>query len=734
MLSFGREESRCGGRLASGRDHRAARARELVQLAIGLERDALDSRQHHRAIPVSTQSQAPRLHSTQARDGFVVDEVQVEAGLEDSRHQVGSEAIVQHLDQMHIPAAGELRPRVVVRQVERDVVPGLTLTQDEAHPLQVAGEIGHGDPPRVLFVVGARRVEAPARILDALRGVRPAMTDELVDSLEEMEVGLHLQVERSRAKHRRVKPCPGFRRRDGATVEVARRRRPAGGADGLPLMALAFGEVRHGVARNGGGWNAVSLNAEEGAIPRGPFLDRLHEPFVEQFGERLAPVTPDARGLRSHIGHERGQVRPQVVASTLLKFLKEIVGPIGAVGLQAVAEDRVGRLRPEGLHQTIAHVLEITLGRSAIVVIQHETLGPDRGPLHHHAGPTRDEELELVARFNAFGEEHRAVPDLRHFAQTARRHGLAVQAGREHGNQLLGVGEGRHGHAPRALRDLHTLDAEPGRRVRHRHRRSSKRPAAAHGQVHAQSQLASLHRGEVQGIDEPIGEEGEVLDAALRVVERERIDGLDLEASDPAFLHELHLPLELRLRHRRPEPPPSHHDAAVVGRGFEEASHFRDAGVRRRRPLRLSDRGNGGQKREQGEPRYARQPGSRRRQMFHPGLLVCGGARFSPPLAGRASPRDESRLIAHGGSYRLSKAVGMSTTLRSRLLPSARCPDWMRMRRLSGLKMGCAWPGSTPDLTAATSYQGWQPRGVRPLVLLQRSRSPGIAGVPGDAV
>ena len=157
-------------------------------------------------------------------------------------------------------ARHEVRPRVVDRQVERDVVDRLALAQQEADALQVAREVGHHDPPGVLVVEDAGRVEPPAGIRHAVGGVGPAVADELVDALQEVQVGFGLHVERRGPEDRRVQPGPGLRRDDRPVVEMADRRRPARGAQRLPLRAFAFGQIDAGVARDGRGRNAVALD------------------------------------------------------------------------------------------------------------------------------------------------------------------------------------------------------------------------------------------------------------------------------------------------------------------------------------------------------------------------------------------------------------------------------------------------------------------------------------------
>src|SRR2546421_6079719 len=50
------------------------------------------------------------------------------------------------------------------------------------------------------------RSETPTRIFDALGGVGPTMTYQLIDAFEEMQIRLGFHIERCRAKDRRVQP------------------------------------------------------------------------------------------------------------------------------------------------------------------------------------------------------------------------------------------------------------------------------------------------------------------------------------------------------------------------------------------------------------------------------------------------------------------------------------------------------------------------------------------------
>ncbi len=592
MLSRGGQESRSSGRNAPRRDQGPSGQGKLLQLAVAREGDALDTGKDHRPIAIRAQRQGTLLDPPELGQGLVVEEVEAKTGLQHPGHDVGPEALAQGLD--HLDASGcEVRPGVVIGQVDRHVIGRLPLTEDEAEPLEIARQVRHHDPPRVLLVEYPGGVEPPPRIRDPFRGVRPAMADELVDPLQEMQVGLRLHVEGSGPEGRGVQPRPGLRRGHRTAVEMARGGRPARGPQRLPLMPLALGEVREGVARERRRGDAVALEPEARPVPPRPLPHGRQEALVQQLGERHPPVVPDACGFWAHLGHEGRQVRPEVVAPPLLELLEKVRGPVGAVDFEAVAEDRVGRTGSEALHQPVADDLQIMLEAAAIIVIEHQAVRADRRPLDHHAGPARNEGQNLVRPGETRRKVNHAVPDVGDLADAPRGQRFTLGAGQEGADPLLTRADVGSRDAPDAFPDLHSLDAQPSRRLPDRNLGPPVGPPAAERQVHPQPQLPSLDGSEPEGLDELVREEGKVLDARGRVVESDRVDGLDLETADPALLHEAHLALQLRLRHRRPEPPPAHHDAAVVGRVLERPAQLADR-------CRLREGGRGDKRRKQG--------------------------------------------------------------------------------------------------------------------------------------
>ena len=106
---------------------------------------------------------------------------------------------------------GEVRVRVGVRKIQRYIVYRVALPHQIAHSLEIKREVRHYDPPWILFGICACGVEPPTRIFDTRGRVSPAVADELIYTLQEVDVCFSLKVERSGSKHRRMEPGPSLR-------------------------------------------------------------------------------------------------------------------------------------------------------------------------------------------------------------------------------------------------------------------------------------------------------------------------------------------------------------------------------------------------------------------------------------------------------------------------------------------------------------------------------------------
>ena len=336
-------------------------------------------------------------------------------------------------------------------------------------------------------------------------------------------------------------------------------RSPARRRQRLPLHAFSFREIDARVGRERRGRDAVRLHPELGVVSAGPLLHRFDEALVEEIGERLAPVVADRPGVRARVRGQRGKVWFQVVAAARAELLEKIGGPVRLVHLEAVAEDREGRMGAERLQQPVADVLQIAVERVAVVVVQHEPLGADRRPLDHHAGAARDEEQNLAGSM-AVREADAPVADA-----------AEIDVLQKGGDELLAGADAGRRHSLRERRHGHACDSKLAGRLVGAYLRAAVRPPAADRQVHPQAELACLVGGEAKGADEVVRQVRKVAQPFAWIVEHDRIDRLDFDAADAARFHQPQLSLELRLGDRRAEPPPAHHDAAVDWRRDERS-------------------------------------------------------------------------------------------------------------------------------------------------------------------
>ena len=103
---------------------------------------------------------------------------------------------------------------------------------------------------------------------------------------------------------------------------------------------------------------------------------------------------------------------------------------------------------------------------------------------------------------------------------------------------------------------------------------AAERPSAAERQVETHSKLFRLLRREPQHFQKLIRKVRQIPMAFRRIIRQQRINRLDLDAADAAFLHHAQLAFDLVLRNRRPEPPPTHHDPRVVRRPLKPAANI----------------------------------------------------------------------------------------------------------------------------------------------------------------
>jgi hypothetical protein len=61
-----------------------------------------------------------------------------------------------------------------------------------------------------------------------------------------------------------------------------------------------------------------------------------------------------------------------------------------------------------------------------------------------------------------------------------------------------------------------------------------------------------------------IGEIRPVANTFRRIIQRQRVDRLNLDAADAALFHRAELARQFRIFDSRPKPPPAHHDVRIV--------------------------------------------------------------------------------------------------------------------------------------------------------------------------
>src|SRR6187401_1660383 len=98
-----------------------------------------------------------------------------------------------------------------------------------------------------------------------------------------------------------MKPRPSFGRGYDSAIDMICGRGPTGGSNDLPLGAFTVRDIGPFVARYCGRRNTVALDAESCAVRLGPRLHGHHEPFIEKFRYRPAPIVSNVRCLRTDV-------------------------------------------------------------------------------------------------------------------------------------------------------------------------------------------------------------------------------------------------------------------------------------------------------------------------------------------------------------------------------------------------------------------------------------------------
>ena len=391
-----------------------------------------------------------------------------------------------------------------------------------------------------------------------------------------------LEIERRRAKRRRVQPGPRFRRGHGLVEQVRRRRGPPRRGQRAPLESFAVGDVGVPRAREGRRRHTVVLDSEPDALLRRPLAHRHEEPLLEQLGQRPAVVAPDRVGALAGAELRHRQQRLQIVSAARSEFVEERRRPVRVVHLEAVAEHRVDRSRfggaPAACRPPREDADRSRRGCSDPARSRRRPRPPASPPAR--SGP-RNRTARREGRRRREGESGRC----------------RERSARERSTDRLPA-RSRVRRTPRPADRARTT---PAARWSSRRLRSRAAPIAAawpraagvmYGppndqplpSVRSMRRPSSRARRDVNAIlsRNAADRYGSLTQSARWIVDRQRVHRRDLEAADAALFHVAHLGVELLARHGGTEPPPPHHDPAVGGRIHETGVGRRQRRVRRR--------------------------------------------------------------------------------------------------------------------------------------------------------
>ena len=338
-----------------------------------------------RGVSARPRPEPATLDPGQRGERVVVHEIEVEAGRPQAEQEVGAELPLE-LD-VHVEAARALPGEDVgQRQVDGDGVHGHALAQERLRSPDVAGELRVVAPPGVRVVDLGGGVEGPARLSGHRRRVRVAVVDQVVQAVEERGVRGRLHLLERRHEERSAQPGVGLAGDEGPAVEV-------GGRGGEPAVAqvhhvavaqedvLAFRDGGQAVSLHDVAERAVGLDTGLHPAPLAPLDEGTEESVQHQVGEREVEVVADVGRFGSGLLPQGRKPRAEVVAPSRAKLLEEVGRPVGAVDLEAVAEDRVEERRAlgfEGVHHPVAAGAQEQVHRLAAEVIDHGTFHADR--------------------------------------------------------------------------------------------------------------------------------------------------------------------------------------------------------------------------------------------------------------------------------------------------------------------------------------------------------------------
>lgn len=365
----------------------------------------LDLQQHQHRVLALSDEQVPLLRATVLQE-FLADIVAGVAVAVDGRpHVIGVAGIMERRE--GIALGTELRPEIAPGHQDGDVRAVIRMHQDRGDPRLVVRPEAEIGPEGVPFVqIGAILDPAGERRLDGriVESVEDRMRhagkvalvarhlDRLQGSVEDgFRIGDLLAADQPSA--------PGMHRGSHRFVDVRVCRPADEGVPGrsfrVPEPGFAFGDVdlHRGVDR----MELASVGLDPGLEAAGvaPLVEGPQEALLHQVhaaGEEVVPRPADRVGrLRGEdrlgsafdrVAHmadlikDERQVRGDVVSPAGEELLGEIVAPVGAFQLHAVAEQGAEALRPPDRREEVVRHLVKEMERGvSVIVVQHRSGG-----------------------------------------------------------------------------------------------------------------------------------------------------------------------------------------------------------------------------------------------------------------------------------------------------------------------------------------------------------------------
>ena len=135
--------------------------------------------------------------------------------------------------------------------------------------------------PGVVVVEDGGGVERPAGFSDLRWGIGPAVADYLINTHEEVEVGLGFHVERCSAKDRGMEPGEGLGRGDVIAEKMVCGGCPPKCGEFPPTGSFALRKGNETLAGQANRWFSICLGAKFCMVFGGPVIDLSEVVFVD---------------------------------------------------------------------------------------------------------------------------------------------------------------------------------------------------------------------------------------------------------------------------------------------------------------------------------------------------------------------------------------------------------------------------------------------------------------------